>query len=143
FVFDCAKNKRPFYLPKTGEMKLQFIHMHDICRLVDSLLTNQPKQKIYNVGNEEAPSIKEWVSMCYEIVGETPEFIEVMDDISPLKYFSFADYQYLLNVDHQMEMIKTTIDFKEGLKESWTWYQNNENLVNKRDYQLFIDENLA
>ncbi|MDI4797816.1 hypothetical protein MJL05_23580 [Salmonella enterica subsp. enterica serovar Anatum] len=124
-------------------MKLQFIHMHDICRLVDSLLTNQPKQKIYNVGNEEAPSIKEWVSMCYEIVGETPEFIEVMDDISPLKYFSFADYQYLLNVDHQMEMIKTTIDFKEGLKESWTWYQNNENLVNKRDYQLFIDENLA
>lgn len=143
FVFDCAKNKRPFYLPKTGEMKLQFIHMHDICRLVDSLLTNQPKQKIYNVGNEEAPSIKEWVSMCYEIVGETPEFIEVMDDISPLKYFSFADYQYLLNVDHQMEMTKTTIDFKEGLKESWTWYQNNENLVNKRDYQLFIDENLA
>lgn len=124
-------------------MKLQFIHMHDICRLVDSLLTNQPKQKIYNVGNEEAPSIKEWVSMCYEIVGETPEFIEVMDDISPLKYFSFADYQYLLNVDHQMEMIKTTIDFKEGLKESWAWYQNNENLVNKRDYQLFIDENLA
>ncbi|MGF2141246.1 NAD-dependent epimerase/dehydratase family protein [Vagococcus fluvialis] len=143
FVFDCAKNKHPFYLPKTGEMKLQFIHMHDICRLVDSLLTNQPEQKIYNVGNEEAPSIKEWVSMCYEIVGETPEFIEVMDDISPLKYFSFADYQYLLNVDHQMEMIKTTIDFKEGLKESWAWYQNNENLVNKRDYQLFIDENLA
>jgi dTDP-D-glucose 4,6-dehydratase len=95
------------------------------------------------VGNEETPSIKEWVSMCYEIVGETPEFIEVMDDISPLKYFSFADYQYLLNVDHQMEMIKTTIDFKEGLKESWAWYQNNENLVNKRDYQLFIDENLA
>jgi nucleoside-diphosphate-sugar epimerase len=91
FVFDCAKNKRPFYLPKTGEMKLQFIHMHDICRLVDSLLTNQPEQKIYNVGNEETPSIKEWVSMCYEIVGETPEFIEVMDDISPLKYFSFAD----------------------------------------------------
>jgi dTDP-D-glucose 4,6-dehydratase len=42
-----------------------------------------------------------------------------------------------------MEMIKTTIDFKEGLKESWAWYQNNENLVNKRDYQLFIDENLA
>jgi nucleoside-diphosphate-sugar epimerase len=143
FVFDCAKNKRPFYLPKTGEMKLQFIHMHDICRLVDSLLTNQPEQKIYNVGNEETPSIKEWVSMCYEIVGETPEFIEVMDDISPLKYFSFADYQYLLNVDHQMEIIKTTIDFKEGLKESWAWYQNNENLVNKRDYQLFIDENLA
>lgn len=143
FVFDCAKNKRPFYIPKTGEMKLQFIHMHDICRLVDSLLTNQPEQKIYNVGNEETPSIKEWVSMCYEIVGETPVFIEVMDDISPLKYFSFADYQYLLNVDHQMEMIKTTIDFKEGLKESWAWYQNNENLVNKRDYQLFIDENLA
>ena len=33
FVFDCALADRKFYLPKDGEMKLQFFHIHDLCRL--------------------------------------------------------------------------------------------------------------
>lgn len=32
FVFDCALADRKFYLPKDGEMKLQFFHIHDLCR---------------------------------------------------------------------------------------------------------------
>lgn len=142
FVFDCAKDKRPFYLPKKGEMGLQFIHVDDICRLIEQIIQLKPLQKIYNMGNEELVSIKEWVSICYEIVGEEVTFIEVDESINQSAYFSFSDYQYELDVTHQNLLLKETTDLKKGLKESWEWYQNNESLVNKREYLDYIEKYL-
>ena len=54
FVFDCAIDDRPFYLPKDGSMKLQFFHVKDLCRVIDFLIENKPVQHIFNVGNKEA-----------------------------------------------------------------------------------------
>lgn len=34
FVFECALADRKFYLPKDGEMKLQFFHIHDLLSLI-------------------------------------------------------------------------------------------------------------
>ena len=34
FVFDCALADRPFYLPESGEMKLQFFHVRDLFRFI-------------------------------------------------------------------------------------------------------------
>lgn len=36
FVFECALADRKFYLPKDGEMKLQFFHFHD-CELLNRI----------------------------------------------------------------------------------------------------------
>ena len=142
FVFDCARNKRPFYIPEKGEMTLQFIHVRDLCRLVDQLLIQQPEDKIYNVGNQQLISVRDWVSLCYEVVDEELSIIEVDKKINPLQYFSFNDYQYEVAVHRQTKLIGETIDLKEGLVESWQWYQENEDLVTKQDYQKFIDETL-
>ena len=79
FVFDCARKKRPFYLPKNGEMKLQFFHVHDLCRLMDILLEKKPEQHIFNVGNQEAVSVADWVRLCYQAAGENLEVIPVFD----------------------------------------------------------------
>lgn len=142
FVFDCARAKRPFYLPGSGQMRLQFIHMRDICEIIDQLLVTKPTQKIYNIGNEELISLKEWVTACYEVVGEKVTFVEVDTQVNPLNYFPFADYEYQLNVTRQMSILDETIDLKQGLKESWQWYQENEAEVNKRDYLGFIETEL-
>ena len=124
-------------------MKLQFIHMIDICRMVDQLTTTHPEQQIYNAGNEELVTINEWVKLCYEAVGQELEIIQVNSDVKSTDYFSFADYQYEVDVSKQMKLIGETYNFEQGIKESWAWYQNNEVIVNKREYQAFIDNNLV
>lgn len=61
FVFDCAMADRKFYLPEDGEMKLQFFHVEDLCRLMEVIITKCPTDHILNVGNEKAISIRDWV----------------------------------------------------------------------------------
>ena len=142
FIFDCAKAKRPFYLPQSSDMKLQFIHIHDLCRLVDELLDKKPEEKIYNVGNESPVTIKEWVSMCYEVANESLELIEVDESVNQTSYFSFPNYEYLLDVERQTALIGETLDLRKGLEESFEWYQTNENIVNKRNYIEFIENEI-
>ena len=83
FVFDCAMQGRAFYLPQNGEMQLQFFHVKDLCKFIDSLLSIHPKQRIFNVGNKETISIREWVEICYRTVGKKVEFVNIYDGIFP------------------------------------------------------------
>ena len=142
FVFDCAKEKRPFYLPSDGSQGLQFIHIEDLCRLVEGLISTKPEQKIYNVGNETMISIKDWVTAGYEAVGEEVSFVQVPDTQNQSQYFSFPNYQYELDVAQQTAIIGKTKEIREGLTESWKWYRENEEVVNKRDYLAYIEREL-
>ena len=92
FVFDCALASRKFYLPKNGDMKLQFFHINDLCRFIDIILDKKPSQHILNVGNENAISVREWVELCYEVTGNEVSFVNVYDDIEQRNYFSFYNY---------------------------------------------------
>lgn len=142
FVFDCAFADRTFYLPKEGDMKLQFFHVDDLCRFIDILLTCKPQQHIFNVGNKEAVSIREWVESCYHIVGKTVEFQSVGGHIEQRNYFSFYDYEYYLDVSGQYELMKDVKPLKEGLQESLNWYVNNADKVTKKPLMDYIDKNL-
>lgn len=143
FVFDCALKDRPFYLPKNGEMKLQFFHIDDLCRFIDVLLTKNPSQHIFNAGNKELVSVREWVELCYCVVGKKAEFINVFDDIEQRNYFSFYNYEYYLDVSKQYELMNDTLPLYDGLKKSFEWYKNNSDKVNKKPYFDYIDNNLA
>lgn len=143
FVFECALKNRKFYLPKDGKMKLQFFHVDDLCRMIDALLAKKPAQHIFNVGNEEMISIKDWVTLCYEIAGKTPEFVSVTKEPEQRNYFSFYDYEYQLDIAKQKQILKETMPLKEGLKRAFAWYKNHENEVIRKDYISFIDENLV
>ena len=142
FVFDCALQNRRFYLPKDGQMKLQFFHVEDLCRFIDVILEQRPKQHIFNVGNRECVSIKDWVKLCYAVAGKTAEFVNVTADVEQRKYFSFYDYEYYLDVTAQEHFMPETKDLAEGLKEAFAWYLDNEELVNRKNYFEFIDCNL-
>ena len=142
FVFDCALADRKFYLPRKGEMKLQFFHVHDLCRFIDVLLEQKPSCHIFNVGNPEAVSIREWVELCYGVVGKQVRFVNVYDDVDQRNYFSFYNYEYELNVSKQRQFMSDTKSLYDGLKEAFDWYRNNSDKVNKKPYFDYIDKNL-
>lgn len=143
FVFDCALESRKFYLPQDGEMKLQFLHIRDLCRFIDAVLEHRPQQHIFNVGSEAAVSVREWVELCYRAVGKPLEFVNVYADIEQRLYFSFYNYEYCLDVSKQRELLPDTIPLYEGLKEAFDWYQGNSDKVNKKPMLDFIDNNLV
>lgn len=144
FVFDCAVQNRAFFLPQNGEMKLQFFNVYDLCRFMESLIERHPDNHIFNVGNNRTVTVKEWVQLCYEAVGKEAEFVSVDKSIPQRNYFCFYDYEYILDVSKQNELMSETVPLEQGLKEEFEWYVNNtDSIINRRPYIDFIDKNLS
>lgn len=139
FVFDCAMADRAFYLPNEGDMKLQFFHIEDLCRFIGVLLEVKPEQHVFNVGNKDTISIKEWVELCYEVAGKKANFVNVYEKIEQRNYFSFYNYEYYLDVSKQYELMPEIKPLKEGLQEAFEWYKDNESAVNKKNFIDYID----
>lgn len=143
FVFDCALADRKFYIPQNGEMKLQFFHVHDLCRFINVILERKPLEHIFNVGNEKVVSIREWVEICYRVAGKQADFVNVDKNIEQRNYFSFYNYEYYLDVSKQYELMSEVKTMCDGLSEAFEWYINNQNQVNKKPLIDFIDNNLV
>ena len=141
FVFECAEQGRSFYLPKDGSMKLQFFHIGDMCRFMELLIEKKPKKHIFNVGYPEAVTVKEWVNLCYETVGEIPVFNEVYDDIPQRSYFPFYDYEYTLDVAEMLELMPVLTPLSRSLTESYEWFRKNRGLIIRKPLMEFIDAN--
>lgn len=141
FVFDCALEGRKFYLPKDGGMKLQFFHVKDLCRFVAVLLDKQPEQHVFNVGNAESVTIREWVELCYQAAGKRAEFFNVSAEVEQRCYFPFYNYEYYLDVQKQSTLMPETVPLAEGLKEAYAWYVENGDKVYKKPYFAYIEAN--
>lgn len=143
FPFDCAMLDRPFCIPGEGEMKLQFFNVADLCRFIEIILEKHPENHIFNVGNKELITVKEWVELCYKLAGKKAELISVSRDIFQRKYFCFHDYEYVLDVSKQCELMPDTIPLEDGLREEFDWYKDNRDSVYfRRNYIEFIDKNI-
>lgn len=143
FVFECAEAGRPFYLPRDGEMRLQFFHVRDLCRMIDNIMEKKPSEHIYNVGNDKIVTVRECVSACYRVLGKEPEFINVYKDIDQRQYFSFYDYEYILDVRRQADVLTGLVDLETGLRESYDWYKDHRDEVRKKPFFDFIDAESA
>lgn len=140
FVFDCAEESAPFYLPKDGSMPLQFFHVEDLCRFIETLIELQPEQRIYNVGNTPV-TVKEWVEACYAAVGKTPEFISVTNSTEQRNYFPFYDYGYVLDTTAQNEIMPDLLPLEVGLQRAYGWYKDNKSAVKPKNYFDYIEKN--
>ena len=114
----------------------------DLAKVIEKILVVQPKENIFNIGNSNLVDINTFVEICYEIVGTTLTKVYI-EEFDQRKYFSFNDYEYVLDVSKQKELLEEEKDLFEGLKESFEWYKNNKEKVTKRDYISFIDENIS
>lgn len=142
FVFECALKNRKFYLPKDGKLKLQFIHVEDLARMIVRIMELHPPKYIYNAGNEELVDLNTFVTMCYQIAKTPLEIVYVNNHENQRDYFSFYDYQYCLDVSRQKQLIKTTKNLYDGLDESFRYYRDHQDEVVKKNYLDFIDQNL-
>ncbi len=143
FVFDCALAGRPFYIPRDGEMRLQFFHVRDLCRVIEAILETHPQHRIYNVGNGERVTVSEFVRLCYAAAGAPLAAKHVHDHPNQRDYFCFHDYEYALDITRQKELLPDTVPLADGLKESLNWYTHHPDGVNRRDYAGFIDSRLC
>ena len=142
FIFDCARGDRKCYIPER-DMCLQFFNVRDLCRFMELLLETHPEQKVFNVGNPEAVTIKEWVTLCYEAADKTPEILRVSDSFPQRSYFPFHNYDYRLDVSKMLELMPELTPLDEGLKEEFAWYVSAEPELNRKPYFEYIDNNLA
>ncbi|MDE7063111.1 MAG: NAD-dependent epimerase/dehydratase family protein [Lachnospiraceae bacterium] len=140
FVFDCAMAGRKFYLPGDGEMKLQFFHVEDLCRFMDCIMEQRPKTHIFNVGNPDSITVREWVQLCYQAAGVECVTVPVHRDEEQRNYFSFHNYEYCLDVSGQQTLMPVTKSLMQGLRESYAWYREHTGEVNRKPYMEYIDE---
>ncbi len=142
FVFECAENDRPFYIPKDGSLPLQFFDIEDMCRFMELLIRKQPTQHIFNVGNPETVTVKEWVNLCYDVLNKKPQLIYISRDINQRDYFPFLDYEYRLDVTEMLNLMPNLKPLEQSLRESYEWYRDNRELIRRKPLIEFIDEKL-
>ena len=73
--------------------------------------------------------------------GKKPEFISVSREVEQRSYFPFYNYEYCLNVDKQLTLMPDVKPLAQGLRESFSWYQLNQELVNRKPLLAYIDAN--
>lgn len=141
FVFECAEARRPFCLPGNGEEKLQFLHVEDLCRFMEILLEKKPEQKVYNVGNPEPVTARQWVEHCYEAVGSSLETVCVHDH-PQRSFFPFHEYEYFLDVSKQMALMPELKPLSQGLQEEYLWYRGHREEIITRPFVAYIDTHI-
>jgi len=141
FVFECAEKNLPFYIPNDGSLKLQFFDVEDLCRLIEKIIDEKPDYHIINSGNINTVSATDWVKMCYAVLGKTPDIRYVSDKFKQRQYFPFRDYEYYLDVTRQSKLLTDLKPLEIGLKESYEWFKNNRELIVRKDYFRYIEEN--
>ena len=67
----------------------------------------------------------------------------MFEKIDQREYFSFYDYEYMLDVTRQNKLISETTPFKEGLMECYKWYVEHKEEVRRKPFIEFIDTNLS
>lgn len=141
FVFECAEKNLPFYMPKDGSLKLQFFDVEDLCRLIEAIVEKKPDYHVINAGKVQAINAVEWVKLCYGILGKTADIRYVSAEYEQRQYFPFRDYEYYLDVTRQTELLPYLKPLETGLKESYEWFKNNRELIVRKDYFRYIEEN--
>ncbi len=142
FVFECAEQGRPFYIPGNGDMKLQFLHVEDLCRFIELLLERKPENRVFNVGNPEAVTVRQWVQMCYDTVGVPLQMVSVQGHLQR-GFFCFHDYDYYLDVSRQRVLMPEVKPLAEGLSESYAWFQAHRESVLRRPYMEYADQHFG
>lgn len=140
FVFDCALQGRPFYIPGDGKMPLQFFHVEDLCLFIHLILQRHPSDHIFNVGNKESVDVNTFVQLCYQAAESPFSVRHVFSHPNQRDYFPFHNYSYTLDVTRQNNLFPQPKNLLQGLKESFSWYQSHPEDCAKRGYLTFIDQ---
>ncbi|MBQ4050944.1 MAG: NAD-dependent epimerase/dehydratase family protein [Oscillospiraceae bacterium] len=143
FVFACADLDRPFYLPEDGKLPLQFYHVEDLCRLMETIIEKHPDEHVLNVGNPTDVTAEEFVRICYAAAGKVPD-IRYVTGHEEYRYFPFRNYFYHLDTTKQEAILPGVRDLAKGMKEAYEWYKSHPDAeLRTKPYMEYIDEHIA
>ncbi len=137
FIFHHILNDMPILVPNDGETKIQFIYTADLANIVTELLTHSsPAVCIYNVGNLNGVSYREWIESCAKAVGKEAIIVPFPYEAYGYQvrdFFPFYDYDNVLDVKVIKYIYDTETDFIDGLKSSYQWFLNNQDNILWKD----------
>lgn len=137
FIFEHILTNRPVIIPNTNK-KLQFIYVRDLAVIVRKLLEKPDETiEIYNVGNSEYMTAKEWVQCCAKAAGKNVEMVcfdYKKEKRNVREFFPFHDYDNVLNVGKIKNICPEETDFLEGLKNAYQWFlKEREHIIWKEE----------
>jgi nucleoside-diphosphate-sugar epimerase len=139
-IFEHICNDKSIIIPNNGNTKLQFIYTTDLANIIVRLLnTNLHEISIFNVGNKNSISIKEWIRCCAKVANMQAKIVEYdynKYNRSERDFFPFFNYDNVLDVSKINKIYNIETDFEIGLKNAYEWYCNN---VDK----IFLDKNIT
>jgi dTDP-glucose 4,6-dehydratase len=99
-----------------------WLHVDDHCRGIHSVLLNGRPGEIYNIGGGEELTNKELTNFILSAFGKSDESIEYVPDRLG------HDFRYSVDIEKiSVELgYSPQVKFKEGIKETIKWYQENE-----------------
>lgn len=126
FIFEHILQNKPVIVPSTDK-KLQFIYAKDLAVIVRNMLERENKgSQIYNVGNRQYMTAKEWVQLCAQAVGKQVEIVNFdykEHNRNVREFFPFHDYDNVLNVDKiQKTLHIEETDMLKGLENAYQWF---------------------
>lgn len=142
FVFECAERDMPFFVPYSGELPLQFFDIEDMCRFIAILLEKQPEQRIFNVGNPETITARDWARLCYGVLGKEPDIHKVLARIDQREYFPFYNYEYKLDVTAMTALMPDLKPLERGLEDSYEWFSEHRDEIRRKPLFEYIENNL-
>lgn len=146
-IFRQIVNEQPVIIPASNP-RLQFIYTGDLAQIIIRLLQeNQEKCCIYNVGNKQSVSSKEWVETCAKVVGKQAAITEC--DYQAMgkqvrDFYPFFDYDNVLDVTKINRFYNEETDFTDGLSRAYDWFmKNRDNIVFKQKVDQTLYEMIA
>lgn len=128
FIFEHIKNDKTVILPGDGSRKIQFLLTTDLANIILALMEKDTQAFMaFNVGNEAAITMKEWVLKCGEVMNKSVKTLDFDYDkyqINPRDFFPFVDKDIVLEVNKIKTYYDKETDFNQGLKQAYHWYKN-------------------
>lgn len=133
FVFDHITNNKPILIPDQGDILLQFLYTGDLSACIQTLLNAElPKVSVFNVGNREPVSIRQWISCCEQACGKPAKVIEFdyrKAGRAVRDFFPFHPFDNYLDVEKIHKLVPEETDFVEGLRRCFQWYCENREQI--------------
>lgn len=132
FIFKHADEGKPVIIPASNP-RLQFIYAPDLADFVLYAAENSSENiNIYNVGNSDSMTAREWVEACAFAAGGKAEIIEFDNEATGRNvrdFFPFYDYDNVLDVSKMKSVYKRETDFIQGLRNAYAWYRENADTI--------------
>lgn len=132
FIFKHIAEGKPVIIPASNP-RLQFIYAPDLADFVLCSVENVKENiNIFNVGNSESMTAREWVEACALASGGKADIIEydyAATGRNVRDFFPFYDYDNVLDVSKMKSVYKRETDFIHGLRNAYAWYCKNADTI--------------